>query len=542
MRSCGVAFLKTDKKASGTYLRIAESYRDEDGRPRNRTLYQLGRVEDYTPEMLQRIGVRLYELGGGDLRALIGDDIEELGRYNYGFYQVYGRVFRNYGLDKVLERVVRRRKLKYDLVSTVLLMLLERLNDPASKLCNYENQSEYLGLPQIELHHLYRALDQLATHSEQVQACIYKEGRNLFNQQLDVVFFDVTTFYFDSDKEIEGDLRQKGFSKDGKIGKTQVLFALLIDTNKQPIGYEIYRGDQFEGHCFVDAIERLKKRYQIARAIIVADRGMLNKHNLNEVVEQDYEFIVGEKLKRLPKALREPLLALDRYDKEWIMQEDGDESIRIRYKTIEHEGRTIIATYSEKRARKDAAEREQKVEKALNLLKNPSKLEAKARRHFIITQNGKASLNEAKIKEAARYDGILAISTNAKNMPLDQVLDHYRNLYKIERAFRSFKTYLETRPMFHWTDKRIEGHICLCYMAYALLSSLQLRLQKKHYPLSENTLRKLIAKMQLSHIRNGKREFYLRSKNCDQTRSLLHRLGIKPIPAIIPKELIIKYL
>jgi transposase len=76
---------------------------------------------------------------------------------------------------------------------------------------------------------------------------------------LDVVFFDVTTFYFDSDKEIEGELRQKGFSKDGKIGKTQVLFALLIDKNKQPIGYEIYRGDQFEGHCFVDAIERLKK-------------------------------------------------------------------------------------------------------------------------------------------------------------------------------------------------------------------------------------------------------------------------------------------
>jgi transposase len=127
-------------------------------------------------------------------------------------------------------------------------------------------------------------------------------------------------------------------------------------------------------------------------------------------------------------------------------------------------------------------------------------------------------------------------------MPPEQELDHYRNLYKIEHAFRSFKTYLETRPMFHWTDKRIEGHICLCYIAYALLSSLQLRLQKKNYPLSENTLRKLIAKMQLSHIRNGKREFYLRSKNCDQTRSMLHRLGIKPLPAIIPNKLIVKYL
>jgi hypothetical protein len=537
-----MAYLKTDKKSGGTYLRIMESYRDESGHPRKRTLHTLGRVEDYSPEMLQRIGARLYELGGGDLRALLGEDIEELGRYNYGFYQIYSKLYRGYGLDRVLGRIVRRKKLSYDLSNVVLLMLLERLNDPGSKLCNYENQSEYLGLEPIALHHLYRCLDHLADNHLRIQDCIYQSGRDLFNQQLDVVFFDVTTFYFDSEKEIEGQLRQKGFSKDGKIGKTQILFGLLIDKDKQPIGYQIYKGDHFEGHSLVDALDGLKKRYHIDKIIIVADRGMLNTDNLDATVEKGYEFIVGEKLKQLPKSVRQQLLKLDSYQKEWMMKESDQEQIRIRYQTLEYQGRTIIATYSEKRAKKDAYEREKKLEKAAAFLKTPAKLQAKARRHFITTQSGKAELNQARIEESKKYDGILAISTNAQNLPLEQVLDHYRNLYRIEHSFRSFKSYLETRPMFHWTDKRIEGHMCLCYIAYALLAQLQLRLQKKNFPLSEKKLRKLIAKMQLSHIKNGKREFYLRARLCDQSRSLLQSIGIKPIPNIISKDLITKYL
>ncbi|MEM9984456.1 MAG: hypothetical protein AAF804_05110 [Bacteroidota bacterium] len=237
-----MAYLKTDKKSGGTYLRIVESYRDASVRSRKRTLHTLGRLEDYSPEMLQRIGARLYELGGGDLRSLLGDNIEELGRYNYGFYQIYGKIFRNYGLDRVLGHIARGKKLSYDLSNVVLLMLLERLNDPGSKLCNYQNQSEYLGLAPVELHHLYRSLDQLADNHERIQSCIYQSSRDLFNQQLDVVFFDVTTFYFDSDKELEGELRQKGFSKDGKQGKTQVVLGYSSTKTNNPLAMNCIEG------------------------------------------------------------------------------------------------------------------------------------------------------------------------------------------------------------------------------------------------------------------------------------------------------------
>ncbi|MEM6764952.1 MAG: hypothetical protein AAF655_08505, partial [Bacteroidota bacterium] len=102
--------------------------------------------------------------------------------------------------------------------------------------------------------------------------------------------------------------------------------------------------------------------------------------------------------------------------------------------------------------------------------------------------------------------------------------------------------HLETRPMFHWTDKRIRGHICLCYITYALLARLQVKLEKKKFPLSEKNLRKLLSKMQLSHIINDKREYYLRSALCEQSRAMLNKLGKKPIPNIIPKKLTHNYL
>jgi len=537
-----MAFLRIDKKSSGQYLRIVESYRDERGRVLQRTLHHLGKVEDYSPEMLKRIGEKLYELGGGDLRDLVGEDIEEVGRYNYGFYFVYRKIFRQYGLDRILSRIARRKKLRFNLSDAVMLMLIQRLNLPTSKRENFHLQNEYLGPDEVQIQHLYRSLDHLAENQQLVQNCIYQSGRDLFNQKLDVVFYDVTTFYFDSDKIIEGSLRQKGFSKDGKVGKTQILFGLLIDRFKQPIGYRIYRGDTFEGHTFEQALDSLRDHYNIDKVIVVADRGMLSKANLKLTTGRGYEFIVGERLKQLPQKVQEGLLDKTRYGKEWVMHPNTEDPVVVRYHVTEYEGRTIIGTYNPKRAKKDQAEREGRIEKAKALLENPSRLKAKARRFIINTEQGKVELNEERIKKAERYDGLLAISTNATKLEVDQVLEHYRNLYQIEHSFRTFKTHLETRPMFHWTDKRIEGHICLCYIAYTLLNRLQLTLQKKGVNFSEKTIRKTLERMQMSLIKQGKKEFYLRSKVTEEAATLLNKVGKKPPPALFPKSQITNYL
>ncbi len=502
-------FLRIEKKASGSYVRIVTTYREQ-GKVRQKTLYNLGKLEDYSPETLKAIGAKLYRAGGGKLEELLALAVKETARYNYGYQLVFSKILSHYQLDPLFKRLERKHKLAYPLVKTILLMLIERLHDPVSKLSNYHNQQDYLGMADVSLHHLYRSLDYLSDHKELVQESIYQTGRNLFNQQLDVVYYDVTTFYFDSEKEEEGALRQKGFSKDGKIGKTQVLMGLLIDKEKQPVAYQVYKGDTFEGHTFKDSLTRLKERYQIDQVILVADRGMLSSDNLARVTDNGFEYIIGDRLKVLPEEVKQPLLNLKNYQKEWIMNEE--KSLVVRYHTITYQDRTIIGTYSRFRAEKDKKDREERLAKAEVMLNNPQSIHKKASRYFLKTDNkGTWQLDEEKIKQQALYDGFLAIATNVKNPDIATILDNYRHLFQIEHSFRTFKSYLEARPMFHWTDKRIEGHLCLCYIAYTMLNHLQLRLKKLNTPQTEDTLRKNLSTMQVSLIEQGSQQFYLRS-------------------------------
>lgn len=535
-----MAFLRTEKKKSGTYIRLVEAFR-ENGKTRHRIIANLGKTEHYSPQMLRRIGERFYELGGGDLKELLGKSLQEKGRYCYGYVQVVQKIITHYGLDKQFKRISKKKKLSFNLLNAVILMVIERLHDPGSKRSNFFNQQEYLGLEPLSLQHLYRSLDYLAEYASLLQNSIYQTGRNLFNQQLDVVFYDVTTFYFESDKE-DG-FRMKGFSKDGKQGKVQILFGLLIDRYKQPIGYRIYKGDYFEGHTFEQALMQLKKDYQIANIIIVADRGMLNKNNISLTENHNgYEFIIGERLRKLPAGVKESLLDKANYSNEWEYNQDG-QKIVVKYMAVEHQGRTIIGTWSEKRAEKDRKDREEAIEKAEKLLDNPSSISRKAKRMYLKNQEDeKYILDEKKIAENEKYDGFLAISTNNKELSATTILDHYRHLYQIEHSFRTFKTHLETRPMFHWTEKRIEGHICLCYITYTCLNYLLLTLNNKGISLTEKKLRTLLDKMQVSEIIQNNQSYFLRASLGDETKKILRALGITILPNILSKDHIISYL
>jgi transposase len=253
-----------------------------------------------------------------------------------------------------------------------MLMLLERLHDPVSKLGNYQNQRDYLGIEPVKLQCLYRSLDYLADNQRYLQRDIFQTNRALFNQTPDVVFYDVTTFYFESEDEQQGALRQKGFGKDGKIGSTQVVFGLLIDKDKNPIGYRLYKGDTFEGHTFTDMVEKLKTEYQIDRMVLVADRGMLSKANRKAVTDKGYEFILGERLKNLPRPVKEKMLDLSQYQLQWASSPENP--VVVRYHAFKYEDRTIIATYSQKRADKHKMDRLEKIARAEQLLKHPSRL------------------------------------------------------------------------------------------------------------------------------------------------------------------------
>jgi transposase len=356
-----------------------------------------------------------------------------------------------------------------------------------------------------------------------------------------VVFYDVTTFYFESDKE-DG-FREKGFGKDGKIGNTIVVFGMLIDQNKQPVGYEVYHGSQYEGHTFSDALKRLKKKYQVGKVICVADSGMMNGDNITETEGQDYEYIIGERLKSISRAKQDEILDLKRYQTITIHDGGSGQAIEIEYYITSYNNRKLITTYSEKRAARDRAQREEKIERAKMLMQNPAQLEKKAKVHFLKKQ-GKNTylLDEEKISRSERFDGFLSVATNNKDLSVPQILDAYKQLYKIEQSFRSFKSFLETRPMFHWTEKRILGHLALCYISFTLLNHLQLRLRQKETPLTENNIRKSLMKMQVSLLTQDKKEYYLTSKTPEGAHKIMKALRIRSIPDLIPRLAINNYL
>ena len=542
MEFCIMSFLKVERKSSGTYLRIMESYRDEQGQSRHRIVHSLGKVEDYTPEQLRQIGIRLYELGGGDIKALLEGTTEEVGRYNYGYYQIYRQAFEYYQLNHLMRRIAKRWKVSFDLDNAVMLMLLERLQEPCSKRSNYANQLEYVGLEPVYLQHLYRALDKLAAENKLIQQQIFQTGRDLFNQTLDVVFYDVTTLYFESEKEYPNNLRQKGFSKDGKIGQTQILFCMLIDAQKHPVGYQIFHGNTFEGHTLPHAIIQLKKDYNINRIIVVADRGMIGNENIETITDNGYEFIVGERLKNLPADIQSKLLNKDNYQHTWVYNGATGEQVVLQYCVIQYTNKTIIATCSERRATKDKFDREQKLKTADTLLKNPSLIKKKASRYFI-KQKGDDSyeLDTEKIDRNEKYDGLLAIATNAANLSHEQVLEQYKLLFQIEHTFRTFKSHLQTRPIFHWTNKRIEGHICLCYMAYTLQYWVLKKLSNFPIAITENILRKMLDSMQVSLLQHNDKRIYLRSAQQPYEAKLQQALGIKPLPSIIATSSLLSY-
>ncbi len=504
-------------------MRIVESFR-KDGKPMNRTLYSMGKVEDYSSGQLEKIAKKLLEAAGLKLEDILGKSIHETKRLNYGYALVIKKLWRLFDMDKLTRILSSKTKTKFDWINVLQLMIAERINEPSSKRQNYFHASEYLGFDgKIELQYLYRTLDILSQNQELIKQHLFTQQQNLFSQSLDVVFYDVTTLYFDSQKENEGDLRQKGYSKDGKAHKTQVVLGLLVDKLRNPLTYDIYKGNTYEGHTMINALEKLKKQYKIDNCIVVADSAMIDKANRELLNNHGIEFIIGDRIKSLPAKITEALI--NKANHKQVLPDIPKE--KFSYTETYYQDRRIICTYSEKRAKKDAQNRKKLIEKAKQWLSNPSKYKQVKKRgagRFIHTdkQGTPIELNLEQIEKDTKYDGFKAIATTT-DLPINELIDKYADLFEVEHAFRTLKSQLEIRPVFHWTNKRIEGHIAMSFIAYTFLNYLR-NTTKMQY----NQIVRTLDKMQMSEIKeDGEEELlYLRSNIDENQRKLQKTLKI----------------
>jgi transposase len=310
---------------------------------------------------------------------------------------------------------------------------------------------------------LYRALDVLCEHKDEIEKSLFWHGRDLLNQQVDVVLYDLTTLRFESTRA--GGLRQFGYSKERRSDCTQVVLGLLVTPEGIPIGFEVYPGNTFEGTTISDIVDKLRRKYCVGRFIFVGDRGLFSKKNLTSLRGEKRlgEFIVGMKLGVFKKR-HDEFYDLGRF--RWI-----NEELAV-YETT-HDGDRCIITWSRVRAERDRKSREDildKIRKKLAKKKVAAKtfVTNKTYQRYVVGLEGNTrfAINEKAIVEDAQRDGFFGVVTNVVDQSAQQIVLNYKTLWIVEDAFGEIKGSLRSRPVFHWKDERIVGHLVLCFLAY----------------------------------------------------------------------------
>ena len=403
---------------------------------------------------------RQYALFPEDQRdnAAVLDFVETLANASIrtvGPELIFGRLFDEIGFGEIPEPLFR------DIV-------VARLVYPTSKLKTVDYLYRYQGKT-VSPDSIYLFLDRLnEQYSRKAQAIAYRHSRRIL-KRIRVVFYDVTSLYFEA--EDEDDLRKVGFSKDGKFQNPQIMLGLLVGENGYPIGYDIFEGNTFEGKTLIPVLAGIERRYRFGKPVVVADAAMLSKDNLDALDGAKYPFIVAARLRNETQAMQAEIL-------QRCAGLTNGQSVMIRHGG----GRRLIVSYSDKRARKDAHNRDHglaRLRKRVNSGKlTKEHLNNRGYNRFLkLTGEVRIKIDESRIEQAAWWDGLKGYLTNT-DLPADTVIESYGQLWHVEKAFRISKTDLRIRPMFHRRRRRIEAHVLVAFVAYTIYKELERRLHE----------------------------------------------------------------
>jgi transposase len=376
-----------------------------------------------------------------------------------GYDLLIGPIFDEIGFDKIDNELFRE-------------LVIARVAFPKSKLKTAKFLYRYKNIEWDE-DKLYRFLDKLYnTQKEAVQQISFEHTLKVMDQDVSVVFYDVTTLYFEIDEE--DDLRKTGFSKEGKHQNPQIVLGLLVSKGGYPLAYEIFAGNKFEGHTMLPVIDGFKEKYNLNKLVVVADSGLLSNENIIQLQEKGYEFIIGARIKNEKENVKQKILSLN--------LENGKSEV------IAKSNLKLIITYSDERAKKDKYNREKGIRKLEKRIKTgrltKSSINNRGYNKFL-KLDGQINVNFdlKKIEEDKRWDGLKGYLSNAK-LNKNQIVENYQHLWQIEKAFRIAKTDLKIRPIYHRLQRRIEAHICISFAAYKVYKELERQLTEKKATIS----------------------------------------------------------
>ena len=449
------------------------------------------------------------------------EDLQHVQTFNDGLREVFGSVFDELNFSELICD-----SNKDDQWNAILKAnVLARIANPESKRAASKRLEKEFGI-RIPLEKTYRMMDHVEKNEARIKSQIKRATMALFEEKVDVLFFDVTTLYFESFSADE--LRDFGFSKDCKFKETQVVLALVTAKDGMPITYKVFPGNTYEGHTLIEIVKLIKVEFEIDKTIIVADRGMFNEDNLRLLEQEKITYIVSAKLRSLTKATKQKILE----EKDYRFSVVADEAHWI--KELQHKGRRLVVTYSSKRAKKDRADRQRLVDRLMKKVKDGKVKVAdvipnRGTKKFLKVVGGEASVDESKIATDQHWDGLHGVCTNDESQSAIALLERYRSLWTIEAAFRVNKHDLKMRPINHWTPKRIKAHIAICFIAYTVVKHTLHHLQRKGIKISLNELRQELSSVESMLFRDNalRKHYILPSNTTPLQRSIYRALGLQ---------------
>ncbi|QYS92214.1 IS1634 family transposase [Flavobacterium covae] len=352
-------------------------------------------------------------------------------------------------------------------------LVITRLVYPVSKLKTTDYLYKYKGI-KISVYSIYRYLDKL--HKKQldkVREISLNHTLNLFGGKIAVVFYDVTTLYFEAKQEDE--FRKTGFSKDGKHQNPQIVLGLLVSENGYPLDYDVFEGNKYEGDTLIPIIEHFQTKHQPEQLIVVADAGLLSKKNIDLLVDKKYQYILGARIKNENEMLKRQITQTKLADNQSVVFDRED-------------GSRLILSYKKARALKDQDNRKRGLERLEKKIKNgkltKENINNKGYNKYLkIEGEATISIDYEKHKQDAIWDGLKGYKTNTK-LTKEQVIEQYHQLWAIEKTFRISKSDLEIRPIYHQLKRRIETHIGISFCACKIYKELERQLKEKQSNLS----------------------------------------------------------
>jgi transposase len=495
-------FVRTQTNGSRTYLLIVDNHW-VDGKVKQCVLLRLGRLDellasgqlDSLIQSLGRFSEKLAVLGA----QARGDGVTTHS-VRVGPALIFQRLWQACSIDEVLTALLKDRRFEFSVERAVFLTVLHRLFAPGSDRAAEKWKDDYAieGAGELDLHHLYRAMAWLGeelpkgqqdgatpfaprTNKDLIEEALFARRRDLFSD-LDIVFFDTTSIYFEG--EGGETIGQHGHSKDHRPDLKQMVVGMVLDHKGNPLCTELWPGNTADVKSLVPIVERLKSRFGIGSVCIVADRGMISAETLAEVEKREWKYILGVRMRSSTEA-KAVVARGGRYAEVHPKSDDRDEPSPLKVKEVWVEDtRRYVVCVNEDQATKDGHDREAVVAALREALSKGDKslVGNKGYRKYLRAGGKQFTVDEDKIKEEARYDGKWVLTTNT-DLPAREVALKYKQLWMVEDVFRSMKSLLDTRPIYHKCDETIRGHVFCSFLALLLRKELEDRLARKEWKL-----------------------------------------------------------